>query len=308
VRNQVSDAEHDAEEGRAGGRSNTTPRFWFSVAADHATIDSNSTSPATANVGGSGGGVDFHPASNLLMGGGAGLSLGGMSLSEVSGSSTMTAPRAFGYSGLGFGPFHLHGGGSASRVKTSTQRNINFQAFVKDENGNLVPLSNGVNRDADGNENATLTDTWTELQSTQKFRGYTMDTKIGFRAARLTRDAFSETGADSISLAGAADTFHARESHVEWHLFRKTGNWRPNILVNYRRESGDDTTKADVAFEGAPNSQFPVQGVTVPVNNYQGLFGLSIRTFSGLIYTFEYETQQSSTESHHAVHFRVKFK
>ena len=64
----------------------------------------------------------------------------------------MQAPRAFGYTGVGIGPFHFHGGGSASRAKTKSQRDIQFAATVPDENGQLVPLSNGVDRAAASEE------------------------------------------------------------------------------------------------------------------------------------------------------------
>jgi hypothetical protein len=230
-----------------------------------------------------------------------------MSLSEVSGTSQMTAPRAFAYSGFGFGPFHLHGGGSASKTKTDTQRNIQFAALVPDENGNLVPLSTGVDRDADSDQDGGTQDAWSEWQTTQKFKGWTVDSKLGLRAARFSRKSFAESGADSISLAGLAEELTMREANVDLHLFKRSGNWRPNILMTYRREVGDDTTGADVNFAGRPDSQFEVQGVPIPTDTFQGLFGLTARIL-GLEYTFEYETKQSRDESHHAVHFRMRFR
>jgi fibronectin-binding autotransporter adhesin len=304
VRNELSDQEHDSEDNPAYKNRGQTPRWWFQVTGEHASFNGT----GTANVGGGAGGLDFKPAGNWTVGGGASLSLGGMSLSEVSGTGQMTAPRAFGYSGFGFGPFHVHGGGSASQNKTDTQRNIQFAAQVPDQNGNLVPLSNGINRDANASEDGGTRDAWSEWQTTQKFGTWTVDSKIGIRAAHFSRTSFTETGADSISLAAAAQDIKTRESNVDLHVFKRSGNWRPNIMMTYRREFGDNTTVTDVNFAGQPNSQFAVEGVPVPVNTFQGLFGLTMRSFSGLEYTFEYETQVAQNETHNAIHFRMRFR
>ena len=128
------------------------------------------------------------------------------------------------------------------------------------------------------------------------------------RAAHYDGKAFAESGADSIPLDGATQDMKMRESHVEVHLFRRSGGWRPNILVNYRRELGDRSTQADVRFAGSPDSQFAVQGLPLPVNTFSGLFGLAMRTGSGLEYTLDYRTQQAKGESHHSVSFRMRFR
>jgi hypothetical protein len=253
--------------------------------------------------------MDFKPAPNWTVGGGAALSVGGMSLSDVSGSSKMTAPRAFAYTGVGFGPFHLHGGGSGSRAKTTTQRNIQFRAMVPNEKGELVPLSpDGIDRDADSDQSANSRDAWTELQDTFKRAGWIFDSKVAFRAAHLDRNAFRENGADALSLDGASSALKTREGTFEGHYYRRTGSWRPNILVSFTREVGDDTTEADVNFADNPDSQFVVRGAQIPVNTFHGLFGLTMRTLMGLEYTFEYETQQAKGESHNSVHFRMRFR
>ena len=307
VRNQLSDAESDSEENPGARSGPRAMRPWVQMSGEHINFKSGDFSGGSANVGGGASGVDFKPSSSWTVGGGAALSLGGLSLSEVSGSSQMTAPRAFAYSGFGFGPFHFHGGGSAAKSKTSTQRNIQFAAVVRDSNGNLVPLSNGVDRNAESDQSADSQDTWSELQGTKKFGLWTLDSKVGIRAARLLRNPFSESGADSVSLAAQAEEITSREANLDVHLFKRKGNWRPNILMSYRHESGDQSTAANLNFEGRPDSQFEVQGVSVPMDTFQGLFGLTARIF-GLEYTVEYETKQSREESHNAFHFRMRFR
>jgi uncharacterized protein with beta-barrel porin domain len=308
LRDQLSQSEHDSEDA-AAGTSGRSVRPWIQLTADHSSFHTNGSS-GIANVGGGGGGLDFKPKPRWTIGGGAALSLGGLSLSDVSGSSQLTAPRAFAYSGVGAGPFHFHVGGSGSQSKTTTDRSIQFVAMVPNSLGQLVPLSSldGIDRAAAAQESETTRDAWTEIQDTVKRNGWIFDTKIAVRAFHLSRNPFLETGANSIALAGAADTFTTREATMEGHYYRRTGSWRPNVLVSYRREVGDDTTQADVTFAGDPNSQFTVQGALVPINTFHGLFGLTLRTALGLEYTFEYETQQAKGESHNSVHFRMKFR
>ncbi len=308
VRNEISEFEHDTEDDPTYASRAQQPHVWYQVSAEHATFRSGSFSGATANVGGGAGGVDFKPTSRWSLGGGGSLSLGGMSLTDVSQSSQMTAPRAFGYTGFSLGPIHLHGGGSAARSSYNTTRQIVFAAVATTADGESAPLSNGINRTADADQSGVTRDAWSEVQDTAKFRSWTLDSKIGLRAAHYSRNAFNETGANAVSLDGSPDALKTRESDININLFRRTGAWRPRVLLDFRRQIGDQAPTADVQFAGRSDSQFTVNGLPVPQNAFQGLFGLTMRTQSGLEWTIEYETQQAQDESHNAVHFRMRFR
>jgi uncharacterized protein with beta-barrel porin domain len=308
VRSEISEFEHDAEDNPAYAARTRQPHVWYQVTGEHATYRSGQFSGATANVGGGAGGVDFMPTSRWSIGGGGSLSLGGMALTDISGSSQMTAPRAFGYSGFSFGPFHLHGGGSAARSSYNTTRQIAFAAVATAADGETAPLSNGISRTADADQTGVTRDAWSEIQDTTKFRSWTLDSKLGLRAAHYSRSAFSETGANAVSLDGSADALRTRESDVNINLFRRSGAWRPRVLLDFRRQIGDQAPTADVQFAGRADSQFVVNGLPVPRNAFQGLFGLTMRTQSGLEMTVEYETEQAPDEAHNAVHFRMRFR
>ncbi len=308
LRTELSEFEHDAEDTPGYTARGGQPHVWYQVTGEHATFRSGEFSGATANVGGGAGGVDFMPTSRWSVGGGGSLSLGGLALTDISGSSQMTAPRAFGYSGLSFGPFHIHGGGSAARSSYSTTRQIAFAAIVATADGQVAPLSDGVNRTADSDETGVTRDAWSEFQDTTKFHSWTLDSKIGVRAAHYSRNGFSETGANAVSLDGNPDAMSTRESDVNIHLFRRSGTWRPRVLLDFRRQLGDEAPTADVQFAGRTDSQFVVNGLPVPRNAFQGLFGLTMRSGSGLEFTLEYETEQAPDEAHNAVHFRMRFR
>ncbi|HEY2151752.1 MAG TPA: autotransporter-associated beta strand repeat-containing protein [Vicinamibacterales bacterium] len=313
VKYSLADFEHamddKAEADKAAGQPfSRGGQPWLQLAASHTSFKGDGASGGGANVGGSGAGYDFKMSPALTLGGGGSLSLGGLSLTEISGSSTMTSPHVFGYSGYGLGFIKIHGGGSLAHIKMSTERNINFAATVPDVNGNPTPLSDGINRDATSEQVADVREAWTEVQSTQKSDTWTFDSKVGYRATHLDRSPYGETGADSISLDALATIFKTRDANVDFHAFRRSGNWRPNILASYHHTYGDITNVADVKFQGVPNSQFDVIGAQVPIDTYNGLFGLTVRSFSGLEYTVEYETRQSKLESTNAFHFRVRFR
>jgi hypothetical protein len=313
IQDQLSDFEHSSDEKaaadkQAGRKTTRGGAPWFQIAGSHTSFKGDGSSPGTANGGGSGGGYDFKVSPALTMGGGASLSLGGMSLTEISGSSQITAPHVFGYSGYGFGPIHVHGGGSTAHIKTTTTRTINFAATVPDVNGNPTPLSDGIDRSATSDQTADLSDAWTEVQHTKKWDSWTADTKVGLRVTRLTRQPFSELGADSISLVSPELQLHTRDTNIDFHTWKRSGNYRPNILVSIHHASGDTGNYADLHFAGAPDSGFDTSGAQIPLNTFSGLFGLTVRSFSGLEYTLEYETRQSDQESTNAVHFRMRFR
>jgi len=304
VRNQLSDAEHEAEDGQGG--NGIQP--WLQFSGEHSTFKTSEFSGGTANLGGGGGGVNLKPIGRMLAGIGGAFSLGSLSLSDISGQATLKAPRALGYTGFRFGAFHVHAGSSVAKNNNGTKRDVKIHAQVPDANGNLVPMSNGVDREADSDQDGYTEDLWGDLQHTYKKPSWLMDSKVGLRATRYVRRAFTETGGASISLDGAEEVLQSRELRFDFHAFKKTGGWRPRVLLNYMREFGDDATSADVNFKERPESQFQVTGLPIPRDMFHGLFGLTMRSMSGLEYTVEYETTQATNESHNAVHFRMRFR
>jgi hypothetical protein len=220
----------------------------------------------------------------------------------------MNAPRAFGYTGVGWGPFKIHGGGSASTTTSHTTRRIAFAATVPNELGQLVPLSDGIDRIAEGTQDEIASDEWSELKDTLKVKGWTYDWRTGIRQARIARKPFQETGAGSISLSGGDDTVTTREADVNINIFRGKGSFRPRFLVNYRRQFAPDVTTADLTFAGQPNGNFQVDGLPIPTVEYSGLAGFTKVGLFGLEYTLEYTFTHSKEETHNALSFRMRFR
>jgi len=307
VREAMSDRDHEGDDGRRKTTGASSVRFWFQLAGDHARFTPGGLDAAVANVGGGGGGFDFRPTTRLTLGGGGSFSRGALSMLGLGGSSDLQAPRAFSYGGYNFGPIGIHAGWSAAKTSYTTQRPIAFTATVTAQNGE-EPLTGGINRVAESVQDGLTRDTWADWQNTMKVKTWTLDWKLGWRAATFTRNPFSETGADSISLSGAEKSLKTQEADVDVHVFRRTGTWRPRVLVTYRRQFGDDATGADVQFVNQPAGSFVVNGVPIAQDEFHLIAGVTMRTGLGLEYTFEYETRVAKDENHQGVHFRVRFK
>src|SRR5581483_5016436 len=185
VRDVLSDRDDEAQ----GARRTTgaeSMRWWFQLTGDHGHYNPAGFDAATADAGGGGGGLDFRPTSAITLGGGGSFSAADMSMSGLGGSSTMQAPRAFGYGGYSAGPFGFHLGGSAARTAYTTQRPIAFAASIPSPDG-AQPLSQGVDRTASADQTGVVKDTWTELQDSLKRGGWSYSWKIAWRTATYDR-------------------------------------------------------------------------------------------------------------------------
>ncbi len=291
VQDQLSDFEHstedkDAADKAAGRKSGHSGAPWFQLAGSHTSFGGDGSSPGTAN--------GRRQRRRLRLQGVAGADDGRRCVAEpgrhVADRSerleldhrtarvrlfgirlwTVSHPRRRQH--------RAYQDDDQSQISTSA-------ATVPDVNGNPQPLSNGIDRDATSDQTADLSDAWTEVQHTKKWDSWTEDTKVGIRLTRLTRQPFSEVGADSISLVAPELQLHTQDANIDFHTWKRTGSYRPNIQISVHHTSGDTGNYADLHFAGAPDSGFSTTGAQIPLNTFSGLFGLTVRTFSGLEYT-----------------------
>lgn len=197
-------------------------------------------------------------------------------------------------------------GGSTARTTYKTVRKIAFAATTPLEFGAQL-LTGGIDRVADSEQTGTVSDTWSEYNDSTKVRTYTLDWMVGTRHARVTRDAFDETGANSLSLSGDDDTLSLTQTDVKLHLWRHEGNIRPFFETTLRRELTNGETTTAVQFTGVENSRFKVDGLTVPGNTFIGRGGVTWRTWLGN-WTFEYQIHKSPGQTRQTADLRVRFK
>jgi hypothetical protein len=305
VRGELTTADHDVT-GRYGTGLNAV-RWWTQFAGEHATLGATDTARgATVDLGAAGGGFDWRGSDRWSFGGGGGFGAGHMGLGALDASSDFKAPRAFAH--VGFKPrgFGLRGGGSTARTTYRTVRRIAFAATAPAELGAAL-LTGGIDRTADSDQTGTVSDTWSEYNDSVKKSTYTLDWMVGVRHARVTRDAFDETGASALSLTAGDDTLSLTQTDVKLHLWRHEGNVRPFFETTVRRELTDGETTTAVQFTGVDNSSFKVDGLTVPGNTFIGRGGVTWRTWLGNL-TFEYQLHKSPGQTRQTADLRVRFK
>ena len=281
-------------------------RWWGETACQRADFDATDKARAGhATICAGAGGVDRRLSEKWTVGGGGSYTGGNMGV-DGGGKGDYQAPRAFGYAGFKPNRFGFRGGGSAAKSNYETKRQINFAAVLPPELGGR-PLSEGVHREAEAEQDGSSADGWGEISDTRKFSGYTLESMFGVRRARIARAAFTENGAISIDLAGQDEILKLTQTDLKVHLFRSTGNWRPFVDFFYRREYAEGETEAQVSFEGLPRSDFTVQGINIPANTYNTKVGLAFATWLGQA-TFTYEYRKASGQRRQTAGFRIRFK
>jgi autotransporter-associated beta strand protein len=281
-------------------------RWWGETACQHANFKATDRARGgNADVCTGAGGVDRRFSDRWTIGGGGSYTGGNMGLGSM-GSGDYTAPRAFGYLGYKPARFGFRGGGSAAHSSYKTRRQIVFQALLPVELG-AEPLSEGIDRKAESEQQGTTTDSWSEIHDSRKRGTYTIEGLLGIRHARISRGSFSETGALALSLNAAEQIIKLTQTDVRLHLWRRSGTYRPFLDANYRRELAAGGTTAALAFSGLANSNFQVQGIGVPLNMYSGRLGMTLATFAGQA-TFTYEFKQAPGQRRQTASIRFRFK
>jgi hypothetical protein len=283
--------------------------FWTQFNCQHASYKGNGDAQGgSADVCTGAGGADRVLSDHWMVGGGGGFGSGSLGLNGSLGSSDYHAPRAFGYGG--WRPktsFGVRFGGSFAKSSYTTQRPIQFVATLPTDLGGEA-LTGGVDRQAGSNQTGTSSDTWSEISDNRKVKTYTIEGLVGFRHARFSRQGWTETGADSLSLSGDANqTLALTETDVRVHTYRRTGTFRPFFLAFYRRELTNAQTATELSFAGAGNSNFTILGLPVPGNTYSAQGGATMILRLGQL-SGEYTFLHSSNETRQSLGLRFRFK
>jgi autotransporter-associated beta strand protein len=305
VRDEVDARESDAEEPPGNGpsrASNARPQFWAQIHGDRATFNgAGGASGANATVGGFASGLDWHFSEKWFVGAGGGYSRGSMKTDAFGGASDETAPHAFVSAGFNPpGPWAFNFGFSGSHASYNTRRRIAFAS--------TFPGAAGVNREADSAQAGVNNDIWTEFEDSVKVGGWNYDARVGYRRANYGRGAWSETGAQSLSLKAAAQSQNSKQSDIRINAFKRTGAWRPHWSFAYKRELGNRDTSTNVQLADASNTQFVVNGLPMPATTLTARGGVTYHSALGLQYTLDYEVHRAAGQADQGLHFRVRFK
>jgi hypothetical protein len=306
VRDQISERSRDREPGQSGWGGDRI-RWWAQVTGQRTEFDgTGTTAGGVARMAGTVGGLDWKVSDKWLVGGGGGYGGGNMNLDGLGASSEFKAPRAVGYGGFKSPMFGARFGGSLARSRAQTNRRIQFAALLPPELGGQL-LSGGIDRFANAEETAMLSDEWGEYSDELDVSSYSIDWRVGMRRAQFSRRGLIEAGAGALSLVVPDQTLTLRQADVRIHLFRRSGTYRPFFETTYKRETTDGSLATGVQFADAPESEFEVQGLPVPENTFSARGGLTLITWLGAM-TMEYQFRHSTSQTQHSADFRVRFK
>jgi uncharacterized protein YhjY with autotransporter beta-barrel domain len=99
-----------------------------------------------------------------------------------------------------------------------------------------------------------------------------------FRSARYSRAAWSETGADSLSLSSTAQALWSAQVGGGLQVVRSTGRFRPTVSTTYRRELTDGRTAMTLQLLDGSSGRFVTEGLFLPKNMISIQPGLVFRT------------------------------
>jgi hypothetical protein len=304
VRSQMTDREHEAEEGKPGW-GGPTVRWFGSFSREHSSFGPQGNAlGGGANVSDGAGWFEFKLSPRFLIGGGGGLGFGAMSLDGLSAGSDFQAPRAFGL--LGFRPkgFGIRAGGSFSRSKSKSTRRILIIARLPQELGG-GPLTGGIDREAVSDEVTVQSDQWTEYADHQDLGTYRLDYMFGVRRARFARDGFTETGAGALSLQSPGEIMNLTDTDVKIHLWRRKGGIRPYVETLIRRSTGFSLS-LPVEFAEEEDSDFETAGLPLGANAFAGRAGVTFVRRLGT-FTFEYRFRKTTGQTAQSGDVRFRF-
>lgn len=131
---------------------------------------------------------------------GGGYRTGTLALEEVTESSNYTAPRGFGYAGYTGHRSAADVGASIAGSASHVRRRFHFTALFPAAFGSQ-PVFGGVKREATSTPTELATDVWGEWSLYHRFGAWSISPSVGARYARYSREAWTESGAGSLSLS-----------------------------------------------------------------------------------------------------------
>jgi fibronectin-binding autotransporter adhesin len=303
VRNQITERDHEAEEGQTGW-GGPTVRWFGQFSREHVSFESQNDALGGGDITDGAGGFEYTLSDRFLVGGGGGFGFGSMALDGLSAASDITAPRAFGV--VGFKPkgFGIRGGGSFSRSKAKSTRRILIVALLPPELGG-GPLTGGIDREAKSEEVTVQSDQWSEYADHLDFGTYRFDYMFGVRRARFARDNFVETGAGALSLEYDGGTLNLTDTDVKVHWWRRKGGVRPYVETFFRHSSGFDY-KLPVEFADEENSDFEAAGLPMGQTAFAARAGVTFVRQIGS-FTFEYRIRKATGQTAQSGDLRFRF-
>ncbi len=287
-------------------------RPWIRVRSDRGSFDPGSpiagqgdrpaAHGADTMLNGVAGGLDWSFANDWLAGVGGSYVDGKMTLDDLNEQSDFSAPRVLGYLGYARDRWVMHTGLSVAHMMYDVTRRFAFAAIAPTGQ----PLFGTVDRAARSTPAGTASDVWVEGRYNTAIGSWDLQPRTGLRAAWYRLGHWNETGADSLSLAAAAQTNNSVQGDVGVRTSRAIGRVRPFLEGMYRRELSFGVLKTTIALTDQPGGLFEVDGIGLTVDKFVGQAGaLFLTNHAGL--SLLYELHHAGAQTRHGLQFGVGF-
>ena len=280
-------------------------RVWGRYQAQRTTFAAGATHGADAEISGFALGTDWTLGDHWLVGIGGGYTRGDLAVDGLADSSDYTAPRAFGYLGYAARRWVAHVGTSLAHTGTTSGRTLLFTARLPDAFGG-APVFGGVDREATSTPSGVATDLWGDWALPVRLGAWMTHPSVGVRYARYANHAWTESGADALSLSAADRTIVSAQTDLGLHVMRAIGRFRPNVSATYRRELSNGRTTTAFQLSNLADGNFVVDGLPFARDNLTARTGFTF-TLEPFDLSLLLEVRRAPGQTNHAIQFGVRF-
>jgi outer membrane autotransporter protein len=195
-------------------------------------------------------------------------------------------------------------GGSLAHNAYDVRRTFAFTALLPEAFGG-GPLFGGVNREATSTPDGTATDLWGDWAFPVRLGAWSIRPSAGLRYARYATRAWTETGADALSLSAPDQAIHSAQGDLGLRAGRSTGRFRPNASATYRRELTNGTTPTTLLLSDRAGL-FLINGLPLTREALTTRAGLTFQTEHTDL-SFEYELRRAPNQTRQAIQFGMGF-
>jgi fibronectin-binding autotransporter adhesin len=288
-------------------------RGWFRLRDERAHFDAAGVASDQSNLPGVHGGdgsldgfalaADWSTAGGWLVGAGGSYGKGRLALDGLNERVTYAAPRGIGYVGYSWPWLAVDGGISVARTAYDITRSFAFTALAPTGR----PLFDGVNREATSEPAGLAAEFWGEMRFDRRLGWWELQPTIGIRRARYGLDAWSEEGADALSLSAPAQTIASMQADIGVRFSRAAGRVRPYVGGSARRELTSGRVISNVELGGRSDGLFTVDGLAFAPDVAIGEAGLLFQT-DRLGFSLSYVGRRGRQQTRHTVQLSVAFE
>jgi autotransporter-associated beta strand protein len=283
----------------------STPRGWTRLLTERAVNRRGTSHGVESSVSGFAAGVDRTLANRWLVGIGGGYTRGTLVVDDLGDSSSYEAQRAFGYASYRGDEWMANLGGSLARSAYEIRRTLVFGAHLPEELGG-VQLLDGVNSVATSAPRGTATDVWAEWVRPTRLANWGLRPHAAVRYASYGRRAWTESGADALSLSAPAQAIATATTEVGLHAARSAGRFRPEAGMTYRRLLNDGQTAAALQLADGVDGLFRVRGqrFVSQATTIVGGLGFRANRFASSV---TYHVRHAAGHQQHGIQFSLSF-